>query len=106
MSEQEQKIYVPKCSAKQVTFRNGNSILKLGLHAETVAEWLREHANEKGWVNIGISSRKQPSQYGETHTVWLDTWKPQPQEQPAQPAPQPQRDSRDLLPNENDSIPF
>ena len=30
------KIYVPKCSAKEHVFRDGGSIIKLGLHAETM----------------------------------------------------------------------
>ena len=72
----ENKIYVPKCSAKHVKFSNGNSILKVGIHVDAMIEFLRQHVNEKGYVNLGISRRKEEGKYGETHTVWLDTWKP------------------------------
>jgi len=87
MSEQN-KIYAP-VSAKSVTFQSGKSILKLGINVEKFKAFLDEHKNEKGYVNLGISDRKEVSQYGETHTVWLDTWKPdanQPPRQPRQPA--------------------
>lgn len=32
--------------------------------------------NEKGFVNIILSKRKELGKFGETHTVYLDTWKP------------------------------
>lgn len=111
MSE-EKKIYVPKCSAKQVTFQSGKSILKLGVHAETLCEFLREHANEKGYVNLGISERKQPGQYGDTHCVWLDTWKPQPRgDVPSdKPAGRPRTPAADAAaastPDSDDNVPF
>ena len=114
MGDEQQKIYAPKTSAKQVTFNSGKSILKLGIHAETMIEFLRQHANEKGYVNLGISERREVGQYGDTHCVWLDTWKPnqQRQDQPTQRRTQPQpepaakADRSDLLPDETDSIPF
>ena len=72
----EPKIYVPKCSAKEHKFRDGGSIIKLGMHAETMITFLREHANEKGYVNLAIGKRREVGKYGDTHTVTLDTWKP------------------------------
>ena len=76
MSEQkEQKTYAP-VSAKQITFQSGKSILKLGINAEKFKAFLDTHKNAKGYVNLGISERKEVSRYGETHTIWLDTWQP------------------------------
>jgi hypothetical protein len=73
-----EKTYVPRCSAKVKKFESGNSILKLSFHAQTMADWLLAHANEKGYVNLGVSRRKEVGKYGDTHCVWLDTWKPEP----------------------------
>lgn len=72
----ETKTYVPKANAKEVTFQSGNSIVKIGLHAETVAAFLLANANAKGYVNLGLSRRKSVGNYGETHCLWLDTWEP------------------------------
>lgn len=72
----EPKTYVPKCSCKAVTFASGKSILKVGFHVETLIAFIKQHANERGYVNFGISERKETSQHGETHSVWLDTWRP------------------------------
>jgi len=32
--------------------------------------------NEKGWVNVVVSKRREVGQYGETHSCSIDTWKP------------------------------
>jgi len=32
--------------------------------------------NGKGWCNLVVGEMRQPDQYGNTHTVWLDTWRP------------------------------
>jgi hypothetical protein len=83
---QEPKIYVPKCSVKEHEFRNGGSILKMGIHAETMIAFLKEHANEKGYVNLAIGKRKEQGKYGDTHAVTLDTWKPSGQAEPGRSA--------------------
>ena len=70
------KTYVPRASVKEHVFPDGGKLLKIGFHAETVAAFLKEHANEKGFVNLVVARRKQPGQYGETHTLYLDTYKP------------------------------
>jgi hypothetical protein len=75
MSEQEKK-YVPKSSVKRVVTPKGTEIIKLGLHASTVAEFIRTNANAKGYVNLCITARREVSQYGDTHCLWLDTWEP------------------------------
>ena len=81
------KIYAP-ISAKQITFQSGKSILKLGINVEKFTAFLKQHANAKGYVNLGISERKEASQYGETHTAWLDTWSPGEKSVGGQPAAQ------------------
>ena len=32
--------------------------------------------NEKGYINLVVSKMKNPNQYKQTHTVYVDTWKP------------------------------
>ena len=91
MSQTENKIYVPRSSAKQVTFPSGKSIIKLGFHVDTMIEFLKNNANEKGYVNLGVSERRQVGERGDTHCVWLDTWKPG-QTKPEQPKPLPRED--------------
>ena len=74
----EEKTYLKNASCKEVHFQNGNSILKLGLKADEVCAQLQSMKNDKGYVNLGISARKEVGKYGDTHCVWLDTWKPEP----------------------------
>jgi len=97
----EQKIYVPKSSAKQITFpKSGKTIIKLGLHAETMIAFIKANANEKGYINLGISERKSESQYGDTHCVWLDAWKPDMNKMRREVAPkvEPAKESDDSIP--------
>jgi|TARA_R110000824_G_scaffold88190_3_gene216960 hypothetical protein len=89
----ENKIYVPKTSAKKVEFSNGGSLLRLGFHAETLIAWLQEqaetgeHVNARGYLSLVVSERRQPSEYGDTHSVSLDTWKPKTDPQPGTAGP-------------------
>ena len=105
---QEQKIYAP-VSAKKVTFQSGKSILKIGINVEKFKAFLDTHRNAKGYVNLGISERKETSQYGETHTVWLDTWQPDAAKAAPRPAATPTTPKPPIAgdgPPENDSVPF
>ena len=72
----EQKIYWPKSGAKKIAFQNGGSMLKLNFHVSTAIEWLRENANDAGYITIGVTERRSPSDRGDTHCMWLDTWRP------------------------------
>lgn len=38
---------------------------------------LKEYANEKGYVNMTMSKRREPGQYGDTHYFTLNDWKPE-----------------------------
>ena len=110
----EQKTYVPKCSAKLVTFRDGGELLKLSFDAHVLAEFVKNHANAKGWINFGVSKRKAAGKYGETHTVWLDTWEPKPKQDAPQQAEEPtlggfiqRQPAAPALPREpDDDVPF
>lgn len=69
----EPKTYVPKCSAKSVA---DGRILKLSFKAKELVEFAHQHVNERGYLNLCVSERRELGQFGDTHTVWLDTWKP------------------------------
>ena len=72
----ETKTYWPRSGAKQIDFANGGNILKLNFHVETAISWLKEHANDQGYITVGVSRRRAVGERGETHCLWLDTWKP------------------------------
>ena len=40
-------------------------------------EKLQGYANEKGYVNMTMSKRKEPGQYGDTHYFVLNEWSPE-----------------------------
>jgi hypothetical protein len=69
------KIFL-KCSAKQKTFDNGGSLLSVGVKADDLIAFAKQHANGRGYVNLVIQERREVGQYGDTHTVSLDTYEP------------------------------
>lgn len=68
------KIYL-KCSAKARTTQFGE-VLNLGIKVEDLADFCRKHKNERGYLNLTISPRRETGQYGDTHSVYLDTYTP------------------------------
>lgn len=40
-------------------------------------EKLQQYANEKGYVNMTMSKRKEPGQYWDTHYFTLNEWNPE-----------------------------
>jgi len=68
-------IYVPGSSAKKRDTTFGE-VIKLSFKAEQLGAFVREHKNEKGYINLEIVPRKSESQFGDTHSVKLDSWKP------------------------------
>ena len=72
-----QKIY-PGVQAKEITFNNGVSILKMSFKLDQLLEKLKPDVNGKGYVNLVVNKRREIGKYGETHDVTVDTWKPDP----------------------------
>ncbi len=65
-------------NCKQVTFEvegQQRSKLRVGLYRDHLQEMLAL-CNEKGWINLDISKRKEPGQFGDTHSIKHDSWKP------------------------------
>ncbi len=79
----EPRIYVPKCSAKAIEIRDF-TILKLSFNASVLAEFARNNQNEAGYLNLCITPRREKGQYGDTHSVTLDTFKPDPNKRRSQ----------------------
>lgn len=81
------KVYVPKANAKELKFSNGGSLIKLGFKASELVEFIQRHTNDKGYLNLAISPRQSPGKYGETHSVYLDTYQPKPKSDDDGPIP-------------------
>ena len=66
----EPKIYVGKGKA-------GKYGVKISV---CLSDLPKEHINEykgKKYINLEITEMKRPDDYGKTHTVTVDTWKPE-----------------------------
>ncbi len=73
------KIYT-RGSAKEHVFDNGSSLVNFSLNIEN----LKEKANEDGWIQLVMTARQEVDQYGNTHLVYFNDFKPKPQEDKAQ----------------------
>jgi hypothetical protein len=83
----EQKTYIKGVKLVEKHFENGNSILKISCKADVLIEQLNAMKNGKGYVNFGVSARKEVGQYGDTHCMWLDTWQPKAKDVPTGSSP-------------------
>jgi hypothetical protein len=69
-----EKVYL-KSSAKARDTRFGQ-VINIGVKAEDLIAFANQHKNARGYVNLTVSQRKEPGQYGDTHSVTLDTYEP------------------------------
>lgn len=69
----EQKQYVG--GAKKMSGNFGD-FHKISFSAQDI-ELLQHNLNAKGYVNLVMNERRTPSQYGQTHSITIDTWEPQ-----------------------------
>ena len=68
----EQKRFV-KSFCKEKQFDNGGSIIKVSI---SKADFNELEVTEKGYVNLVVAKRKEVSQFGDTHYIYLDDFKP------------------------------
>ena len=73
MSEAPQKTYVGSAKEKQGKY---GEFISLSFSQKDL-DVLNANKNERGYVNLVINRRNQPGTYGETHSVTIDTWKPE-----------------------------
>lgn len=64
------KTYINGISVKEKEGQYG-SFFNVSINIDKI----KEHANEKGYVNMTVSKRKEVWQYGETHSCTLNEWK-------------------------------
>ena len=76
------KIYV--ANGKRKTFDNGSSIVKFALNLRDLKQ-AKEYVYELNgvkYINLEIGEKKiSPDQWGKTHYVSVDTFKPEPKKQ-------------------------
>ncbi len=66
------KTYIDGSSCKAVNGQFGE-FFNMSFNLEK----LQQYANEKGYVNMTMSKRREPGQYGDTHYFTLNDWKPE-----------------------------
>jgi len=66
------KTYIDGSSCKAVNWQFGE-FFNMSFNIEKISQY----ANEKGYVNMTMSKRKEPGQYGDTHYFTLNDWKPE-----------------------------
>ena len=101
----EKHNYAPSVSVKEKDGKFGK-FLSVGIKVEPFIEWMNANTNSRGYVNLIISPRREVGQYGDTHSVYLDTWEPKPQGQEMRrdnPAPQ---TAAVAAMEDEDSVPF
>ena len=65
------KVYINGISIKEVSGQFG-TFFNISINMEKLVQY----QNEKGYVNITASKRKEVSQYGETYSCVLNNYKP------------------------------
>ena len=70
------KNYV-KGSAREKTFDNGSSLVNFSININDIGQY----ADEKGWVQFTMSERRETDGYGNTHTIYINEFKPKPKEE-------------------------
>ena len=76
-NNKQELVFVPGTSLKEFTFANGGSVLRLSLNVSRFAEFVKQHKNEAGYINFNINRRREVGQFGDTHNMTLDLWKPE-----------------------------
>lgn len=82
MSTKTSKVYVPKASAKEISFDGGGSLIRLGFRVEELLDFIHQHATPSGYLNLTLGKRRDVGKFGETHSVYLDTYTPKAGGQP------------------------
>jgi len=101
----ENKIYCG--SGKEITFQTGGSLISITLDIETLQRFFKEHGfttqQGKKKMKMNVSKRIETDQYGNTHSVSIDTWKPDPTQFPTkqQPSQQQQQQNQQQMPQQS-----
>ena len=101
----EEKNYINGMIIKEKSFDNGGSQLKLSIKVEEFIEQL-ETIEEKGWANLVVSRRKEPSDKGVTHYAFEDPWKPDSEYKPNKTDQHGSKYGSEESKNDEDELPF
>lgn len=52
-------------------------VLNLNFKAQELMDFITEHADERGYVRMGCTVRKEDGKFGDNWTLWHDDWQPQ-----------------------------
>lgn len=78
MADSAEKIYIG--SGKEKTFTSGGSVINASVCLDGLKGYFEKYGfttkGGKHMLKINISKRKDPGTYGETHSITIDTWKP------------------------------
>ena len=81
-----EKIYIG--TAKEKVFDDGGSVIKITMSLDGMKEHFDKYGfiTDKGMhkIKLIVSKRREEDQYGNTHYVTIDTWKPEPTETPSE----------------------
>ena len=66
-----EKVYA-RGNASEHVFENGSSLVNFSINLED----LKQYSDEKGWINLVIQAKRETDQFGNTHAVTVNTWKP------------------------------
>lgn len=100
------KNYV-KGSSKEITFSNGGSVINLDLKIEGKLFGSKGEIlpNEAGYVKVKLSKLDKPDQYGNTHSIVENDWKPS-KDQPAKAQPSSPVPAKAKVGASTDDLPF
>ena len=79
MSEQAQQSRAPKVFAPfNVVQKEGSygPFWSISGKAEKIKAFIDAHTTESGFINLTMQDRREVGQYGETHNIILNDWKP------------------------------
>ena len=66
------KTYIEGTSCKAINWQFGE-FFNMSFNLEKLSQYV----NNKGYVNMTMSKRKEPGQYGDTHYFTLNEWTPE-----------------------------
>ncbi len=76
-----EKIYIG--NGKEKTFDNGGSIINITIGLDGIKEYFEDYGfttdQGKKKLKLVVSKRREADQYGNTHSVTVDTFKPEQQ---------------------------
>lgn len=102
MSQKKERTWINKCKLTEKRFDNGSYLINAAFNVEE----LQQHANKDGWVNLVISPRREVSEKGATHSVYLSEWEPKEGDSPKKHQSTYKKENVAPEPGFDDDIPF